>query len=145
MHNGYITFLAGNCIFSNSSIPSTFTPNAGIYPYWDDLIIDGSSSMWTKTESSPNRFTIEWRNATYFGDSSRRVDFEVTLYENGQILTNYRNIAADGREQGNSATLGIENESGTDALQYSFNEAAIGSPDYAIRYLLPRPASCRDT
>ena len=53
--NGYITFLAGNCIFSNSSIPSTVTPNAGIYPYWDDLIIDGSSSMWTKhrVESEP--------------------------------------------------------------------------------------------
>ena len=135
--NGYITFLTGNCFFSNSSIPSTGTPNAGIYPYWDDLIVDGSSSMWTKTETNPNRFTIEWRNATYFGDSSRRVDFEVTLYENGQILTNYRNIAADPREQGNSATVGIENADGTDALQYSFNEAAIGSPTFAVRYSLP--------
>jgi hypothetical protein len=135
--NGYLNFLAGNCIFSNSGIPSTGTPNGGIYPYWDDLIMDGSSSMWTKTMSSPNRFVIEWRNATYFGDSSRRVDFEVVLYENGQILTQYRNIADDARERGSSATLGIENADGTDAFQYSLNEASIGTPEFAIRYMLP--------
>jgi hypothetical protein len=135
--NGYITFLTGNCIFGNSSIPSTFTPNGAIYPYWDDMFIDGSSSMWTKTLSSPNRFVIEWRNARYFDDTTKRVDFEVVLYENGQILTQYRNIDANAREQGGSATLGIENAAGTDAFQYSFNEAAIGSPTFAIRYLLP--------
>ena len=135
--NGYVNFLTGNCIFTNSSIPSTGAPNAAIYPYWDDLFIDGSSSMWTKTLTSPNRFVIEWRNAAYFGDFSRRVDFEVTLYESGQILTNYRNIAADPRERGSSATLGLENSDGTDAFQYSSNEATIGSPDFAVRYLLP--------
>ncbi|HEY6606807.1 MAG TPA: carboxypeptidase regulatory-like domain-containing protein [Gaiellaceae bacterium] len=135
--NGYITFLTGNCFFGNSSIPSTFTPNGAIYPYWDDLYIDGSSSMWTKTLSGPNRFVIEWRNARYFDDTTKRVDVEVVLYENGQILTQYRNIDANAREQGGSATLGIENAAGTDAFQYSFNEPTIGSPDFAIRYLLP--------
>jgi hypothetical protein len=135
--NGYITFLTGNCFFGNSGIPSAFTPNGAIYPYWDDLYIDGSSSMWTKTLSSPNRFVIEWRNARYFDDTTKRVDVEVVLYENGQILTQYRNIDANAREQGGSATLGIENAAGTDAFQYSFNEPTIGSPDFAIRYLLP--------
>jgi hypothetical protein len=135
--DGYVSFTAGTCFFSNSAIPSSGAPNGTIYPYWDDLIIDGSSSMWTKTLSGPNRFVIEWRNATYFDDPSKRVDFEVVLYENGQILTQYRNIADDGRERGNSATLGLENADGSVAFQYSNNEATIGSPDYAIRYLLP--------
>jgi N-acetylneuraminic acid mutarotase len=68
---------------------------------------------------------------------TRRVDFEAVLYENGRILTQYRNIDADGREQGNSATLGIENAAGDDALQYSFNEATIATPEFAVLYRLP--------
>jgi N-acetylneuraminic acid mutarotase len=135
--NGFVTFLSGNCPFTNSGIPSTGAPNAAIYPYWDDMFIDASSTMWTRTLSNPTRFLIEWRNARYFGDTTRRVDFEVILYENGQILTEYRNIANDAREMGSSATIGIENASGTIAFQYSFNEAVVGSPDFAIRYLLP--------
>jgi len=134
--NGYVNFQTGNCVFTNSGIPSTGAPNAAIYPYWDDLFIDSSSSMWTRTLSNPTRYVIEWRNARYFSGAGR-VDFEVILYESGQILTEYRNIADDGRERGNSATLGIENDSGTDAFQYSTNEAVIGSPDFAVRYFLP--------
>jgi N-acetylneuraminic acid mutarotase len=140
--NGHVTFLnpGSFCPFSNGSIPSAGTPNAAIYPFWDDLyVIPGDSTMWTKLQgSAPNRqFVIEWRNVAFFGDFSRRVDFEVVLYENGRILTQYRNIAADGREQGNSATIGIENAAGNDALQYSFNEATIGTPDFAVLYRLP--------
>jgi N-acetylneuraminic acid mutarotase len=139
--NGHLTFLTtvGFCPFFNSSIPSAGTPNAAIYPFWDDLFLDASSTAWTKTiGSAPNRqFVIEWRNARFFGDLTRRIDVEVVLYENGRILTQYRNIAADSREQGNSATIGIENAAGNDALQYSFNEATIGTPDFAVLYRLP--------
>jgi N-acetylneuraminic acid mutarotase len=136
--NGFITFGTGTCPFTNSSIPSAATPNNAIYPFWDDLFVDPpTSSMFTSTLSNPNRFVIEWRNVRFFGDTTRRLDVEVVLFENGRILTQYRNIAADSREQGNSATIGIENAAGDDALQYSFNEATIGTPDYAVLYRLP--------
>jgi N-acetylneuraminic acid mutarotase len=134
--NGFITFGAGTCPFTNSSIPSTATPNAAIYPFWDDMFID-PSTMFTQTLTSPNRFVIEWRNAGFFPPGSPdRLDFEVVLYENGQILTQYRN-ADNSHEQGNSATIGIENSDGTDAFQYSFNEASLNSGQTAIRYVLP--------
>jgi hypothetical protein len=141
--NGHVTFLnpgSSSCIFSNSGIPSSFTPNAAVYPLWDDLFLDGSSTTWTQTlGSAPNRrFVIEWRNATFFPPGGpNRVDFEVILQENGQILTEYRNVDPNGQEQGNSATIGIENAAGDDAFQYSFNEASIDSPSFAIRYRLP--------
>jgi hypothetical protein len=137
--NGLLSFTSGSCPFTNSGIPNTGAPNAAIYPYWDDLFVDGLASVRSQLlGSAPNRsFVIEWRNVTYFGDSSRRVDFEVILHENGQIETQYRNIADDGRERGNSATLGIENETGTVALQYSLNEAVIFSPVFAVLYRLP--------
>jgi len=137
--NGHVTFLNPGgtfCLFSNSGIPSAGTPNAAIYPFWDDMYLDGSSSMWTSTLTSPNRFVIEWRNASFFPCCGDRLDFEVVLYENGQILTQYRNVD-NSHEQGASATLGIENETGTVAFQYSLNEAALNLGETAIRYLLP--------
>ena len=135
--NGYLNFLAPSSIFSNSSIPSGFDPNGAIYPFWDDLYLDGSSSAWTDELQNPHRYLIEWRNATFFNNRTPRIDVEVILYETGQILTQYRNIANEGQEQGNSATIGIENAAGDDALQYSFNTASIGSPDFAVLYKLP--------
>ncbi len=137
--NGYLNFLAGNSIFGNSGIPSTGSPNGGIYPLWDDLFLDASSTAWTKlTGVAPNReWTIEWRNCGFFADLSHRVNFEITLKENGQILTQYNNVGSSGREQGDSATIGIENETGTDALQFSFNEASIMPPNLAVLYRLP--------
>ena len=137
--NGNLNFLAANSSFSNGAIPSTGAPNGAIYPFWDDLFVDASSSVRSELlGAAPNRqFVLEWRNVRFFGDTTRRVDFEAVLHENGQILTQYRNIANDGRERGNSATLGIENATGTVAFQYSFNESVVESPEFAVRYRLP--------
>jgi subtilisin family serine protease len=140
--NGFLNFLAPNATFSNSAIPSTFAPNAAIYPFWDDLFVDGAASVRTEVlgAAPSRRFVIEWRNVHFFADSTRRLRFEVVLHENGQILTQYTDInEADGRETGNSATIGIENATGTVALQYSFNESSITN-NLAVRYRLPPSA-----
>jgi hypothetical protein len=89
-------------------------------------------------EDAPNRrFVIEWRNVYFFGDLTRRIRFEIILHENGQIVTQYTDVVNDGREQGSSATVGIENEGGTVGFQYALNEPVIAN-GLAIRYrLLP--------
>ena len=141
--NGHITFdpTQGFCNFFNDSIPSGNPPNNAIYPFWDDLFVDGSASMWTQTDGSPpSAFTIEWRNVAFFGDFTDRVNFEVTLYANGRILTQYTNVGGTTRQQGDSATIGIENAGGTDALQYSFNEAVIPPAGFGILFRLPPSA-----
>jgi subtilisin family serine protease len=148
--NGHVNFLALNSSLANVAIPNAAAPNAAIYPFWDDLFVDAASSVRTQLlGSAPNRrFVIEWRNARFFStppDLTRRVDFEVILHENGRIQTEYRNIADDGREQGNSASLGIENETGTDGFGYSFNEPTIDGPSFAITYQLPPSAFIRGT
>ena len=143
--NGYMNFLAANCSFSNGAIPSAGTPNGAIYPFWDDLYVDASASVRTQLLGDPNRFVIEWRNVRTYSPSTYRMDFEVVLYEGGQILVQYRNIAADGREKGNSATLGIENAAGTIAFQYSYNEAVIADPEFAVMYRLPPSAFVEGT
>ena len=142
--NGFVEFVgpgAASCPFSNAQLPTTASPNAAVYPFWDDLLVDAAASVRADTFGvAPNRrFVIEWRNVHFFLDTTRRVDFNVVLHENGQIVTQYRNIAADGREQGNSATIGIENAAGTVALQFSFNQAMLGADPAvtSVRYTPP--------
>src|SRR5262249_26004039 len=108
--NGNLNFLAANSSFSNVAIPATPAPNAAIYPFWDDLLVDANTSMRTMTAgTAPNRtFLIEWRNATFFGNAALRIDFEAELSENGSIVFRYRNLGPDQRELGSSATVGIE-------------------------------------
>ncbi len=87
----------------------------------------------------PNRrYLIEFRNVRFSGDLTRRIDFNIVLFENGQILTQYRNLGNDGRERGNSATLGIENHAGTVALRFSFNTAVLEA-EPGVTSILYRP------
>jgi hypothetical protein len=85
---------------------------------------------------------IEFRNLHYFNDTTgRRVDFNIVLFESGEILTQSRNLSNDGRERGNSATIGIESHTGTDALRFTFNQAVLDTEPAvtSIRYRPPAP------
>ena len=132
--------LPASAPLTNAAIPTTGRPNGAIYAYWDDLFVDAEASIRTQLKgTAPNRrFVIEYRNVRYFGDTTRRIDFSLVLDENGQILTQYRNLANDGRERGNSATLGIENAAGDVALRFSFNQALLGV-EPAVNTITYRP------
>jgi glucose/arabinose dehydrogenase len=124
--NGALSFTAAGTAAANTAIPSAPAPNAGIYAFWDDLSIDGSASVRTGTlGAAPNRrFVIEWRNALIAG-TTQRVNVAVELHQNGEIWLNYKNLATNNRERGSSATVGIENATGSTGLQYSFNLPAL--------------------
>jgi hypothetical protein len=124
--NGVISFVAPNGPSWNHgaipSAPAANKPNAAVYPFWDDLIVDSSASVRTALSgTAPNRqFVVEWRNVRFFADPAR-VSFEVVFAENGDIAVAWKDIDATTIEQGGSATVGIENAAGTVALQYSLN------------------------
>lgn len=126
--NGQVNFSASSTLSTNSAIPSTGTPNLAIYALWDNLWVDASSSIWTATlGTAPNRtFVIEYRNVTFVSGTTLRVDFEILLDEDGSIRLQYRSLDS-AMEQGSSASVGIENATGTVGFQYSFNEAALQS------------------
>jgi hypothetical protein len=132
---GYINFVSGSQgAYYNQPIPDPDFPNAAIYPFWDDLMTYTGGTVRTETlGTAPNRqFVIEWRDleSWEYWDGNR-VRFEVVLSENGQILMQY---ASDGLpwQKGSSATMGIENELGTIAFQYSYNQPSV----YAGKALL---------
>jgi subtilisin family serine protease len=132
--NGYLNFLAPDQYNGFPiSIPTQAPPNAAIYPFWQDLAVDDQSAIDYETVgAAPNRaFVIEYSAMKVFG-SSDRVSFEVKLWEDGRIDMLYgANPANPG--DGRNAGIGIENATGSDALQFSFLEGLLG-PNTAFRY-----------
>jgi hypothetical protein len=136
--NGKLSFVnPGGSAAGNTAIPSAAAPNASVYAFWDDLVVDGLASVRTAVVgSSPNRqFVVEWRNVSLRGNGARRISVEALLYENGNIATNYKDLG-NAAERGKSATVGIENAAGTVAIQYSFNAVALAS-GVAVLYRAP--------
>ncbi len=89
--------------------------------YWDDLVDDASSEVtYGSLGTSPNRkFVVNWTNVKAYANN-RRYDFQVVLYENGDVRYRYNNNTANGQ----SATIGLEIDD-SDAIQYSFNTNSV--------------------
>ena len=132
-----------------SRSPAPRRPTAAIYAFWDDLFVDARRQRphpAARRAPEPAASSSSGATSRFFGDTTHGGSTSRSCCrENGQILTQYRNIADDGREHGNSATLGIENQAGTVAFQYSFNEAVIDSRTFAVLYRLPPSGFVRGT
>ncbi|NUT42373.1 MAG: S8 family serine peptidase [Thermoactinospora sp.] len=127
--NGFVTFAADRIVTgSNGTLPGTGTPNNAVYPYWDDLKVDGQAGVYTGvTGTAPHRqYVVEWRNVTFYNDDEQRVSFAALLGEDGTVAFRYKDVESE-RDQGLSATVGIENAGGTDALLYSYEQAALAT------------------
>ena len=64
------------------------------------------------------------------------VSFELQLGEDGSIVSRYQSAGPDPFQRGATATVGIEDETGTTGLQFSFDQPVL-SDDLAIAYTLP--------
>ncbi len=133
--NGYINFLGADV--GNSfplGLPSEGPPNAAIYAFWRDLFLADESAISYATlgRTGQRVFVLEFEDIGVRGTTST-VDFEIKLYEVGETLDILygRNLANPG--DGRGAAIGIENETGTDALEFSFSESLI-VPQSAYRY-----------
>ncbi|MBL7073768.1 T9SS type A sorting domain-containing protein [candidate division KSB1 bacterium] len=113
--------------FRNWAIPAAMGPPALIAPFWDDLHLGGGGRVLVFFDGENHRFIIEWsrvRNA--YGNQMET--FEVLLLDpvyhptptgDGVILVQY-NTVHNVDSYDNYATVGIENESHDDGLQYSY-------------------------
>ncbi|MCF4120565.1 S8 family serine peptidase [Antribacter sp. KLBMP9083] len=133
--NGFLNFLAGTSSLSNGAIPSTAVPNAALYPFWDDLYFDVSAGLYqgTSTIDGVQAFTLEWRNVRKYSPSTDRLNFSVTLFEDGKVVYGYGDLTETATAKGSSATVGLENATGTVASQYSYNSASL-SDGVSITY-----------
>jgi subtilisin family serine protease len=127
--NGSAAFGTASATQSNVPIPNTGAPNGAIYPLWDDLFVDGLAGIYTGViGTAPHRkFVIDWRNVRSFFDSTQRLSFAAELGEDGGITYRYKDVTGSSYATGTSATIGLENETGTDAFQYSFEQGVVSS------------------
>jgi subtilisin family serine protease len=119
--NGLLVFstLSSN-IYSNTGIPNSSTPNEYIAPFWDDL--DGTAQGTVHYKQDGNRFIIQFTNWQKYS-ATGSLTFQIVLYSNGRVMFYYNNMNATLT----SATVGIENLSGTDGLQIAYNAAYISN------------------
>jgi len=114
--NGWIGFGDDNTEWINTSIPSFDAPRPAILPFWDDLNpLEGGNVLYY---SSPDSLVVWFDNVIhYVGNYNGTYDFEVIIYPDSKILFQYRFVTGDT----DTATIGIQNESGTDGLQIVYN------------------------
>ena len=107
---------------------------------WDDLGVapryygNGYSGI---SGSAPNRiFVMEWRGVAGAGGP---ITFEVQLEETTNRITFlYQNVGAP-YGFGYSATEGIENATGTDGIQFGFNQTGSVGNNQAYRFTPAAP------
>ncbi|WP_191134229.1 S8 family serine peptidase [Streptomyces sp. col6] len=125
--DGLINFLSTRVgDYNNTAIPTAGVNSVKgiVAPLWDDLTLDKKSSVQTATTGTKGsrKFAIVWNNAAYANGTSGRATFEAVFDEaTGAVTLQYQSVA----DQGAGATVGIADQSGTDALQYSFNQSVI--------------------
>jgi len=127
--NGWMSLNQSGTISPNN--PDLFTatvPNTTLAPWWDDLLDDGTSKLYYKTEgSSPNRvFTAEWNKVkTYYNVATARISFQVKLFETTNVIEfHYGNLETGTHSSSEGASIGIEDGTGGSG---HFIEATTGS------------------
>ncbi|MGW0938542.1 S8 family serine peptidase [Streptomyces sp. NPDC002666] len=144
---GYLSFEQSLNAGANRSLPYTGYPNGSLYAFWDDLQLatDTGDMYWSARGTAPHReIVVEWRNVVTTAARTQKLDFSVVIGEDGTYSFHYRNLAAGDQARGLGATIGAENANGTDALQYSLNQASV-SEGLGIEFTPTRSAALTGT
>lgn len=128
--NGTVSFGGNNTADVNGDIPSAATPNAALYPFWDDLVVgaagSGSGVFTAVTGTAPHRsYVIEWREVSHWSAQPDKFSFSAAIGEDGTVRYSYKGTGGTGIKGGSTATVGVENATGTDAYRYSLNTPVI--------------------
>ena len=119
--NGWLSFTSTSTALTNVAIPATAEPNNALYGFWDDLNPNATGrrdTIYYYADAANNRFIVQYQNVRRFSDPTvSEVTFQVILKADGSILCQYQTMVG----VLNSATIGIENGTGTVALQVVFN------------------------
>jgi subtilisin family serine protease len=113
--NGFLTFEEEGNAYFNNEIPDPFGPANFIAAYWDDLDPgDGAGKI--HYQAFADKFVVQYTDVPSYEDISAKLTFQVVLLRDGGILLQYLDMP-----ELHSATIGIENQDGTDGLEIAFN------------------------
>jgi hypothetical protein len=125
--NGWVGFGDNNNAWNNDTIPNDDAPLNAIFAFWDDLNPENQNNS-CSNEGQGNVYyeILNDKIVIWFNDVARcgsnpdyagTFDFQIILYNNQKIDINYRLMEG----YTSSATIGIQNDNGTDAIQVAYN------------------------
>ena len=142
--NGWISLtpgLSGTAEWENGRIPGHRVPGRNHYvgqmpanliaPFFHDLLVgESDSAVYTRVlgEAPNRRLIVEWKNFSAYDDEedpepdySIRLTFQAVFYEgSNDIAFLYRTLQGQ-LTQGESATIGLQNDDRDRAIQFGFN------------------------
>ncbi|MFH1198521.1 MAG: C25 family cysteine peptidase [bacterium] len=122
--NGFLSLGSlTNSYVTNSSLPNSSAPNNIIAPFWDDL--EGRTQGSVKYQQVGDKFIVQFTNWQRYSSSggTGSYSFQIVLAASGKIMFYYQNMVGTL----NSATVGIENSTGTDGLQICMDASYIAN------------------
>ncbi len=137
--SGLVMFGTGSTDSSEDPIPTAGTPNNFIAAFWDQLMIDASGKiLYTTIGVAPNRkLIIQYTNMGFYTGPVYMGTFSVILSEGtNKIKVQYRLIVdnTSTRAHGGSATIGIENSTGTAGVTYAYHSTTAVNTGKAISF-----------
>jgi hypothetical protein len=142
-YNGLISFGASSTAYTNTTLPNTATPNNIFAAFWDDWYYRYTIGSRFMYQNFATYTVVEWFNFAYGSTGLATLSFQAILYNNGEVVVQFKNVDGLANYQGSTATVGMENATGTSGLQYLFNGAAplnMITNNLAIRYYIFQPA-----
>ncbi len=115
--NGYLTLDVNDpfCPYIETAIPSAATPNNALYYFWDDMNPGAGGQVLYRSDVAEGLFIVSYLNVPHFG-SGETYTYQCILTENGGIIYNYQTVPIN-----TSCTIGVENATGTEAIQLLFD------------------------
>ncbi len=120
--NGYLTFGTVGTDYSNDPIPSSSYPNDVIAPFWDDLHPRGTGHVYAYYDDERQRMIVQYSAMQRYSGTGMYT-FQAQLYEDDRIYFLYHSMTG----MLSSASIGIENQNGSDGLQVVYNSEYVQS------------------
>ncbi len=125
-------------------------PYAILAPLWSDLdaTLTPGNVTWGVAGNTPNRqLIVRWTNARSSSDPTATNTFQVVIPETATLMDNdiffqYQNVAQDNIAVGGgrTATIGIQDEAGQGATEYSSGGASLLADGMGMRFTMQPPA-----
>ncbi len=137
--NGWASFTEDHATtYNNYPLPAALPPNALLAPYWDDLTLEDSGSVYLYTNQLDTTI-VSWVGVDNV-ERDGEFTFQVILVAPDTIIYQYNDMGPGGLDR---CSIGMENDSGRMGLQVANNEEFI-SGHRAIQFLLSEPMDWAD-
>ncbi len=112
--NGYLTFGTGYFTYFNTPLPDPAAPLNMVAPFFDDMNTGITGDIYF--QAFADKAIVQWQDVSHYGGGGTYT-YQAVLYPDGGIDFFYKTVTG----LLNSATVGIQNETGTVGLGVAFD------------------------